>query len=552
MESNALDAVAKAPVSSSMWRIEQAEKKARAMKPEEKLALLYAIRDSGAGSEGKIPWVLIQRDDLHVHKQRMKLKICYRALKRMVPDYESLKLQEIVEYLIDAYETAAPAEPRGFKKAFYTIQLRAVSSTPSETPKGQKRIWPLDSDPEDNGEGPSTVNRSKPARKPRSRTSKAPAVEESEPEQMETPRPKRAKKGRTKSKDDKVAMTEEMENENVPSSAPKPKKKKLRERMKSLTDQISQETNGELGSTPVAEDFTSSFNAIKTGRVRTSLRGNNSASRSKSKSIFLSKEYVSESEDEIENAQDEAQESAAIEDSQPEKEKECESDDQQSVANVDKGFTARGGLAEDKVSVDEDEDEEDTSHEHPGQESAASAEGEFTARGRLIEDDVSVDEEEDEIRSHEDDLESAGSVGEEFTAPGGTILDEPSANEEDDESAPTHTRASLDSDIEDDADEHNITLNGFNTVNEHDSEFEEEEDESEEEEFRGRSPSKRAATPFTREHDKTPKINGYTKVVSNSRESSQVSKSSMGSMGDIPAIPRRSQLQRQREVSAEL
>jgi hypothetical protein len=514
MESNAPDAVAKAPVSSSMWRFEQAEKGARAMKPVEKLALLYAIRDSGAGSEGKIPWVLIQRDDLHVHKQRMKLKICYRALKRMVPDYESLKLQEIVEYLIDAYEAAAPVEPKGFKKAFYTTQLRAVSSTPSETPKGQKRVWPLDSDPEDNSE---------------------------------IARPTKAKKSRTKSKGKKAAMTEKVGNENVPSSTPKPKKRKtLRERMKPLTEQISQETNGEPEFTSVAEDFTSSFNTIKTGRARTSLRGNKSASTSKSKSLFLSKEYVSESED----AQDEAQESAAIQGSQPEKEKEIEGDDQQSMANANEGFTVRGGVVEDDVSVDEDEAEDDNSHETTDQESATSAEEDFTTHGRLIKDDISVDEEEDESQSHDDKLESVGRVDEEFTARGGPIIDDPSANDEDEERTPIHTRATFNSDIEDDPDEHNITLNGFHTVNERGTEYDESEDESEEEEFRGRSPSKRPVTPFAHKNDKTPKDNRYTNGVSNARESSVVSDSSMGSMGDIPAIPRRSQVQR--EVSAEL
>lgn len=137
------DPVAAMPVSET-WRLEVAEKNARIMSATEKLQFLYLLRDSGAGREGKIPWTMIQ-DVLGLKGQRMVLKVCFRRLKEHVPDHEDMKLQDIVQFLIDDYEAAAPNEPRHYKSAF-------------EAEGNSKKRRKRKSKPtENNGEGSSTI-----------------------------------------------------------------------------------------------------------------------------------------------------------------------------------------------------------------------------------------------------------------------------------------------------------------------------------------------------------------------------------------------------------
>ena len=129
-ESDGEDEAAVKPIAEAAWRLEIAEFEAGFMTATDKLKLLRAIRDSKAGKEKKIPWELIQKGDLGIQGIRMRLKVAFRAMRHKVPGYKEMKLQAIVEYLIDAYEASAPNEPPGFKKAFRLKELSALSQTP--------------------------------------------------------------------------------------------------------------------------------------------------------------------------------------------------------------------------------------------------------------------------------------------------------------------------------------------------------------------------------------------------------------------------------------
>ncbi|KAH7383020.1 hypothetical protein BKA64DRAFT_174803 [Cadophora sp. MPI-SDFR-AT-0126] len=111
------DPVAFQPISRAAWRLEEAERLARKMKARDKLDLLYQIRETKAGIEGKIPWLQIQQE-LGLKDRKMALRVCYRNLKEHIPDSDDMKLQDVVSALIDLYEAAAPGEPQGFKKFF--------------------------------------------------------------------------------------------------------------------------------------------------------------------------------------------------------------------------------------------------------------------------------------------------------------------------------------------------------------------------------------------------------------------------------------------------
>ncbi|KAF8853554.1 hypothetical protein BDZ45DRAFT_76063 [Acephala macrosclerotiorum] len=176
------DPVANAPIAEAEWRLEAAQEDARSMSADKKLRLLYAIKESGAGREGKIPWVLIQKDDLNTKGERMALRVCFRNLREQVPDQEDMEFSEIVQYLIDAFEASAPNDPAGFLAPFgferkkktgrksgeRKKRVRDENGELSSTKRKKRRISPLqagdldalsvesESEREDNGERPST------------------------------------------------------------------------------------------------------------------------------------------------------------------------------------------------------------------------------------------------------------------------------------------------------------------------------------------------------------------------------------------------------------
>ena len=142
------DDVAPKPVTTS-WRLRDAYKKARGMSADAKLQLLNVIRQSGAGQESKIPWGSI-RNEFDKNSERITLKACFWALKETVAGYESMKLRDILEKLISAFEASVPDEPDGFDMAFATL-------TTSKKERSGSRARPLDDEvPErENDETPS-------------------------------------------------------------------------------------------------------------------------------------------------------------------------------------------------------------------------------------------------------------------------------------------------------------------------------------------------------------------------------------------------------------
>jgi hypothetical protein len=127
------DDAALKPLSTS-WRLGEAYKNARALSANDKLQLLNAIRQSGAAQEGKIPWGII-RNEFDKGSKRMTLKVCFRCLKEKITGHESMKLQDILEELIDAFEASVPNEPDGFAIAFptpYTDNRKSKSRAQSD------------------------------------------------------------------------------------------------------------------------------------------------------------------------------------------------------------------------------------------------------------------------------------------------------------------------------------------------------------------------------------------------------------------------------------
>ncbi|RKF73256.1 DNA-binding protein REB1 [Golovinomyces cichoracearum] len=125
------------PLSRTQWRLDKAEKVVYLMSPNEKLQLLYAIRESGVKQISKIPWVQIKKTkNSCIKSNKLALRIAFSRLMQNVPNSEKMKLQEIVQYLINQYESSSPNEPENFR-ATTPKQLKRKNSLP--TPKPQKK-----------------------------------------------------------------------------------------------------------------------------------------------------------------------------------------------------------------------------------------------------------------------------------------------------------------------------------------------------------------------------------------------------------------------------
>ncbi|KAH8590810.1 hypothetical protein B0O99DRAFT_633571 [Bisporella sp. PMI_857] len=95
------------------WRVERSEQGVYQLSADEKLKLLRAVVGSGASSESKIPWNLI-RLEMKQDDKRMTWRVCLNRLCRKVEGYEHMKFTEILDELVDAFETSVPDEPEGY------------------------------------------------------------------------------------------------------------------------------------------------------------------------------------------------------------------------------------------------------------------------------------------------------------------------------------------------------------------------------------------------------------------------------------------------------
>lgn len=124
------DAIRVAP-----WRLQRAVKTVRAMNATQCLGLLHMVRASNAGQERLIPWEKLgEENDDSSKGMRMAWRLCLRHLQEMVPDHAQMKLQDIVQTLIDAFEESVPNMPDGY--ADWQKLRNLASSQPSlSTPK---------------------------------------------------------------------------------------------------------------------------------------------------------------------------------------------------------------------------------------------------------------------------------------------------------------------------------------------------------------------------------------------------------------------------------
>jgi hypothetical protein len=152
-ESDEEDPKVNAPISQS-WRLEDAKIRAGALSANEKLRLLRAIRDCGASREGKIPWGSISLD-LNEKGKRMAWKVCFRELKDKLPNHREMKFKEIVQSLVDIFDSSAPEEPPGFD-----IDPVPVSKKRGKPKRKAKAKDDEDGAPEaDNGAGSSRITK---------------------------------------------------------------------------------------------------------------------------------------------------------------------------------------------------------------------------------------------------------------------------------------------------------------------------------------------------------------------------------------------------------
>ncbi|KAF4628922.1 hypothetical protein G7Y89_g9228 [Cudoniella acicularis] len=138
-DSDVEDPAVNAPIAAATWRLEEAEHQSRAMNASRKLQLLYAIRDTGAGREGKIPWNTVDKALPNSKGQRMG---------------HEMKFKDVLDILIKNFEASAPAEPKEFVDNGAPVRekfRRRSKKSKSELDNSD------DSDEEGNGEGPSTM-----------------------------------------------------------------------------------------------------------------------------------------------------------------------------------------------------------------------------------------------------------------------------------------------------------------------------------------------------------------------------------------------------------
>ena len=125
------------PLSDVPWRIEQAMRKSSRLSSTDKLSILRAIRDTGAASEEKVPWRLLIKDlGLQHDEMNLAVRVLFRNLRGCVEGHEYMRLQDILEFLIEKFEEVAPNEPGGFDRIHSSV-IDASKATPASTPESQ-------------------------------------------------------------------------------------------------------------------------------------------------------------------------------------------------------------------------------------------------------------------------------------------------------------------------------------------------------------------------------------------------------------------------------
>lgn len=465
------DADAKDPVLnqaiSATWRLEEGLKNARRMDPKTKLMLLYSIRDFGAGREGTIPWKRVQQE-VPGRPRKMAMRVAFRQMRQQIQGNEDMKLQDIVDLLIDAYEASVPAEPRGFDLNFeqFHSSQKILTKRKRKTSSGEAEAESVDSS-DDNGEGPSTITKPKrrppmsekyvvdddeedddiwavprdeqPSKSKGKRTASSLQARESE---FDTPRAEQS----TKSKRQRTTSSLHAD-ENRVESSPIKKKRKLRERMKDVgQSQSSQSQERDDCRHLELSDVQTALESLRTGNSRARLAAAKEAAKSKGKP-FLSEERVIESDEEEVSVHKESSANESIEatedELQADEDQVSENEEEEPLANgtlpeEEEEPPANGNLSENDeapiVNGQQSENEEQpiTNSEHSENEDLEADEQEPIANEVESSEHKDLAANDDDIDLDERDAYNPGSEGEEgeedemyldnrdtYTAPGG-------------------------------------------------------------------------------------------------------------------------------------
>jgi hypothetical protein len=347
------DPVLAKPISET-WRIEEAEHVARKMKAKEKLLLLYAVRESGAGREGKIPWKRVQ-EDVPGKPRKMAMRVAFRQMRQHIEDNEDMALQDIVDLLIDAFEASVPAEPPGFDDDFERFRSSQKILSKKTKNKSKDEIE-VESSSDGNSEGPSTIT--KPKRK--TRLSEKYVVDKDNEEDDIWAIPRDEQPSTSKSKRRQTSSSLQAESDQAGSSVTK-NKQKLRERMKSIGQSQGQSQERDDQHDSEVSDVYTALETLKTGNSRARRAAAKEATKSKS-NPFRSDERVVEN-DEEEQPQNEqpyavraakAKHDPFLAEHFPSEERGVESDEERRPASDEEQFSNDAIEVDEQPAVDEE------------------------------------------------------------------------------------------------------------------------------------------------------------------------------------------------------
>jgi hypothetical protein len=125
------------------WRIEAAKLAYFKMTRAEKQTLLFAIRESQAGREGKIPWKYLSDENFRSRWPVMARKVAWKKMRATIRNNLQMPLQEIVDALIHKLgaldeeghtsQSSQSSQPRDVAKPKVTKSPK--TATASQTPK---------------------------------------------------------------------------------------------------------------------------------------------------------------------------------------------------------------------------------------------------------------------------------------------------------------------------------------------------------------------------------------------------------------------------------
>jgi hypothetical protein len=128
---------ASAPISESR-RLDEADSIYDKMKTGDKYQLLCAIRDSHADREGKIPWANLGDEEYRSKWKRMPVKVCLRKLMQGIEGYEDMKLQDIVERLIQSIDESDANHIKDFYEPPSTSRSKTWRRSPRSSADAKK------------------------------------------------------------------------------------------------------------------------------------------------------------------------------------------------------------------------------------------------------------------------------------------------------------------------------------------------------------------------------------------------------------------------------